>query len=454
MPGIALNGLSSGLDTGTMITQLMALERQSRTRIEYRQANTQARTDNLASVSTKLNTLKFAAQDFKLASLWSPQQTVDVSDATKISATRTGGAGTGATSIEVLGLASSSQKTFSFTSPAADETWTFGSASFTVTAGMTLDEAVLAINGEPDTGVIAVNAGGKLVVSSTTTGVASAFGWSAASLTQDSEKLGADAQYSVDGGAVQTSATNVISTAVPGVDITLKAITSSPVSVTVGNPTADRTKIAEKIKSFVEAYNSVVDTIRTLTAEKKVTDPTTSTDARKGSLYADGGLRSLQSSLRNAISGAVSGLSNTDLDQLAEIGITTGKPSETINQDSLAGKLVFDETKFNAAFSSNQTDVRKLLGGVSGTDGIAQRFESLITPYTQTGGVLSNRRTETDSELRRIRDSLADFDDRLVFKEKRLRKQFEVMEAMLARQNSIGSALASAMAGLPSTSSR
>ncbi|MBJ7519897.1 MAG: flagellar filament capping protein FliD [Solirubrobacteraceae bacterium] len=452
MAGIALNGLSSGLDTGTMISQLMQLERVGRTKLEYRQANTQARTDNLADVTSKLNTLKFRAQDFKLSSLWTPQQTVDVSDATKISATRTGGAGTGSTSIEVLGLASSSQRTFTYTSPAADETWTFGSANVNITAGMTLDETVLAINGQPDTGVIAVNAGGKLVVSSTATGAASTFGWTAAALSQDSEKLGTDAQYRVDGGALQTSSKNTISTAVPGVDITLKALTTSPVSVTVSSPTADKTKVIEKLKSFVEAYNTVVDTVKNLTGERKITDPASAADARKGSLYADNGLRSLQSSMRNAISSAMDGLTNGDLDQLAEIGITTGAASSTINQDSLAGKLVFDEAKFSAAFAANPTDVRKLLGGVSGTNGLAQRFEALIDPITQTGGVLSNRRTETDSELRRIKDSIERFDDRLVFKEQRLRKQFEVMETMLARQNSIGSALSSALAGLPSSS--
>lgn len=448
MAGIALNGLSSGLDTGTMIAQLMALERQGRTKLEYRQANTQARTDALADVTTKLNTLKFRAQDFKFGSLWAPQQTVDVSDATKISATRTGGAGVGATSIEVLALASSSQRTFSFTSPGADETWTFGSANVNITSGMTLDEAVQAINGQPDTGVIAVNAGGKLVVSSTTTGAGSAFAWSGASLSQDSEKAGTDAQYRVDGGALQTASTNTINTAVPGVDITLRAITSSPVSVTVGAPSADRTQIAAKLKSFVEAYNSVVETVRNLTTDKKVTNPSSSLEARRGSLYGDGQLRQIESTLRNAVSSALEGLTNADLDSLGKIGITTGAASPTINRDALAGKLVFDEAKFNAAFTANPTDVRKLLGGVDGVSGVAQRFEALIDPMTLSGGMLASRRTETDSELRRIRDSITRFDDRLSFKELRLRKQFEAMETLLARQNSIGNALSSALVGL------
>lgn len=448
MAGIALNGLSSGLDTGTMIAQLMAIERQGRVKLEYRQANMQARSDALADLTTKLNTLKFRASDFKFGSLWAPQQTVDVSDPTKIAATRTGGAGVGATSIEVVGLASSSQRTFTFTSPTADETWTFGSASVNITAGMTLDDAVQAINGQPDTGVIAVNAGGKLVVSSTTTGVGSAFTWSAASLTQDSERAGTDAQYRIDGGALQTSSSNTITTAIPGIELTLKAVTSSPVSVTVGAPSADRSQIAAKLRGFVEAYNSVVDTLRTLTADKKVTNPTTSTEARRGSLYADGQLQQIQSELRNAISSVVGGLTNDDLDSLGEIGISTGAASATINRDAVAGKLVFDEQKFNAAFAANPTDVRKLLGGVDGVPGIAQRFENLINPITQTGGMLASRRTETDSELRRLADSIARFDDRLSFKEARLRKQFETMETLLARQNTIGGALSSALAGL------
>jgi flagellar capping protein FliD len=62
--------------------------------------------------------------------------------------------------------------------------------------------------------------------------------------------------------------------------------------------------------------------------------------------------------------------------------------------------------------------------------------------------MLSSRRTETASELRRIQDTIERFDDRLAFKELRLRKQFEMMETLLARQNSIGGALTSALAGL------
>lgn len=441
MAGISLTGLSSGLDTGSMVTQLMNIERQGRTKLEFRQANMQARTDALADVTSKLNALKFKASDLKLGSLWAPTQTAEASDPTKIGVVRTGGAGAGATSLEVLALASSSQRTFSFTSPAAAETWTFGSASVDIAAGATIDEAILAINGVPDTGVIAVNAGGRLVVSSTTTGAASTFAWTGGALSQDSQKLGVDAQYKIDGGAIQTSATNVLSGAVPGIEVTLKGITSSPVSVMVSAPTVDKSKVIEKLKGFVEAYNTVVDTVRGLTSDKKLTSPTTTAEARRGSLYGDNGLNSMLDRMRNGIASAVDGL-GVDADQLAELGITTGAVSSVTSKESLAGKLSFDETKFNAKFAADPVGVRKLLGGVDGVDGISQRFAALIEPMTQTTGVIASRRTEADSELRRIKSSIERFDDRLIVKEERYRAQFAQMEKLLNRQQSIGADLA------------
>jgi flagellar capping protein FliD len=39
MAGIALSGLASGVDTSTIVSQLMQLERQGTTRTQYRQAN-------------------------------------------------------------------------------------------------------------------------------------------------------------------------------------------------------------------------------------------------------------------------------------------------------------------------------------------------------------------------------------------------------------------------------
>lgn len=451
MAGIALSGLASGLDTNSMVTQLMAIERQGRSRLVFQQANMQARSDALASVTTKLNSLKYAANDLKSGAVWAPTQTVTSADTSKVGVTRTGGAGAGATSVEVLGLASSSQRTFSFTSPAADDTIEFGGKTFNVAAGATVDDVVSTINGTAEAGVIAVNAGGKLVVSSTTTGAASAFTWSGSALAQDSSKAGTDAQFKLDGGAIQTSASNTVKDVIPGVEMVLKGVTSTPVSVTVTAPTTDKQAVVDKLKTFVNAYNDVVTTLRNLTSEKKVNSPSTNAEAAKGSLYGDSGLQSLYSKLRTSVSDAVSGL-GTGFNELADLGITTGKATDGINADAVAGKLTFDETAFAEKFAADPVGVRKLLGAVSGTDGIGQRFATLIEPYTQVNGLLASRKDMAASELRTIQSSIDTFDTRMEAKQKRLEAQFAAMESALDKQNKMGSALSNQLASLNSGS--
>src|SRR4051795_11015037 len=126
-PTINFGGLASGLDTNSIVDQLMAIERQPQNRLKLRQGQIDARKSALSDVASRLKNLRIAAQDLKSATLWLDTQTVDVNDATKVAATRTGGAGTGAYQLNVTQLASSSQHWYDFpTTPlAADDEITF-----------------------------------------------------------------------------------------------------------------------------------------------------------------------------------------------------------------------------------------------------------------------------------------------------------------------------------------
>src|SRR5919107_2884684 len=126
-PTINFGGLASGLDTNTIVDQLMAIERQPQNRLKLKQGQIDARKTALGDVASRLKNLRLAAQDLKSATLWLDTQTVDVNDATKVAATRTGGAGTGAYQLSVTQLASASQRWFSYptTPPASDNTLTF-----------------------------------------------------------------------------------------------------------------------------------------------------------------------------------------------------------------------------------------------------------------------------------------------------------------------------------------
>src|SRR3954452_18606255 len=122
-PTINFGGLASGLDTNTIVDQLMAIERQPQNRLKLRQGQIDAPKNALNDVMSRLKNLRLAAQDLKSPTLWLDTQTVDVNDATKVAVTRTGGAGTGAYQLTVTQLASSSQHWMNYPAapPASDD---------------------------------------------------------------------------------------------------------------------------------------------------------------------------------------------------------------------------------------------------------------------------------------------------------------------------------------------
>ncbi|MDO9353737.1 MAG: flagellar filament capping protein FliD [Solirubrobacteraceae bacterium] len=446
MAGISLSGLASGLDTDSMVTQLLASESTGRTRLAQKQVQAEQRISTLSAIQTKLATLKTATAAMRSVANWIPTQTVESSDTSTATATRTGGAGAGSYTIDVKSLASSSQKSFTFNSPSADGTLTFGTTSVNINAGASIDDAVTAIN-QAGGDVIAVNAQGKLVVSSAKTGAASTFAASGDGLTLDSERIGKDATFTVDGGSLQSSPTNAVTGALPGVDLNLKKLGSA--GITVGAPGPDTDALTTKVKAFVDAYNAVLDSARSAVNEQPVKGANNTIDLKKGTLFADQGLVRMVNSLRGGIGSDVPGLSGA-LKSLSDLGISTGAStgSATLSADAVAGKLSFDETKFKAALTSNPSKVREFLGATTGTNGFAQQFESILGPLTATGSGIADRIEQQNNSLSTLKKSLTKFDDRLATRETQLRKQFSAMESALAAAQARGSDLSAQLSRL------
>ncbi len=146
MAGIALSGLASGLDTGTMISSIIAAESTGKTLLTNQQTQAQSRITKLTAIQTKLQSLQTATNSLMSVANWAPTQTVSSSDSTIASATRNGGAAAGSYTVNVLSLASSSQKSFTYSAPGAASSLTFGSTTVNLAAGATIDDAVSAIN--------------------------------------------------------------------------------------------------------------------------------------------------------------------------------------------------------------------------------------------------------------------------------------------------------------------
>ena len=151
----------------------MAIDRQPETQLKNQQQGLQAQKTALTSIQTALQTLALNASALDDPGLWSNSQTVTSSDATRVSATMgpSGGAGVGGYQVSVSQLANSSQRTFTYASPAAAETITIDGHQTAIAANASIDDFVSAVNSDSNATVYAAKTDtGTVVLSSRTSG--------------------------------------------------------------------------------------------------------------------------------------------------------------------------------------------------------------------------------------------------------------------------------------------
>jgi flagellar hook-associated protein 2 len=251
----------------------------------------------------------------------------------------------------------------------------------------------------------------------------------------------------VDGGAVKESQSNVVKDAIAGVQLTLKGVTGGAAAITVGAPGMDAAKVKEKVTAFVDAYNDLIKTSRGFLDEKRIPNVESAEDATAGVLFGDTGLSSMLTRMRTMVGGTVAG-NPTAMDELRELGISTGSATGgTARADSKTGLLTIDDDQLTKALQDPQA-VRKMLGGITGTDGFAQQMEGLIKTYTGATGTLTGRISQGDSQMKSLTDQMTAEDTRLSARETRLKTQFSAMESALAAAQAQGSWLSAQLANL------
>jgi flagellar hook-associated protein 2 len=462
--GLQLSGLASGLDTDSIVQQLMAIERLPEKQMQVKKSQSQARQQLLQDFQTKLKALASAAGALGDVTLWAPKQTVTSSDSSRVSAVMTSGAGVGGTTIDVQRVASSQQRSYTYvTNAGAADTITFRDpvsgnpigSPITIAAGSDINAAVAAINASADAPVYAAVVGtNQIYLSSKTTGAAGAFTVDPSSTTLTGETLvqqGLPALYSINGGAQQSSDSNTLTSAIPGVTLTLTGATpaGSPVTINVTAPAVDQSAVKAAVHAFVDSYNGILDWIRSKTQEKVVPNPQTAADYLQGVLHGDSMLTDLQYQMRSMVSATISdvpGLPST-MNSLLNLGISTGATTgdSTFSKDAVAGKLTVDDTKLAAALTSDPTNAKKLLAGIGGTGGFATDFQGILTPLTQVSGVLDTRiQGETDSQ-NDLTQQISDMEDRLKIRENMLKAQFTAMEQAMSQSQTLQAQLFASM---------
>jgi flagellar hook-associated protein 2 len=456
----SISGLASGIDTASIVSALMGVAKQPEVRIQNQITVEQARQQAYSAVLGELKDLTTSYQALTDVGTWASTQAVTSSNPAAVTATRTGGAAAGSYAVTVSNLARANQYTSGgATSAAAADvihlTTSAGQTDVAVNAGDSLDAIAGHINQTVGSPVYATLFNGNLVLSNKQTGVSNAVtvttdGGSGISFAQTQAAL--DATYTVEGGAPQTSSSNTVANALPGVSLNLLGATGgSPVTINVGQPAPDTDGITTKLQAFATKYNSVLEDVKSRLEEQPVAHAKTDADRTQGVLYGDSGLQRLLSQLRNAFSDTITSTTSppSPYSSVAQVGLSTGAAVGTgdLSSDSIDGKLSVDTNAFSTALNANFDQVKALFTNATGsysTEGLGQRLAGILSPYTSSsalGGYLS---TEVDNETNVIQDlqaQVTDWDQRLALKQQTLQAQFVAMESALSQSQSTSAGL-------------
>lgn len=234
------------------------------------------------------------------------------------------------------------------------------------------------------------------------------------------QTAGKDSQFTINGGAVETRNTNEVADAIGGVTLNFLSLGTSTVTVS-----SDDDKILEGVKTFIEEFNASVATLRSMTASG-------------GNLAGDGGLRNIESYLRQNVFEQIAGISG-DFKSLVDIGITTGTDFDSAS----SAELKLDEDKLRDALRTGRVNVESLFTNSNGT-GIADRFFEYLDEATKVTGYLNSRvRTNgtIDQQIKQLNEQVERIEGRLEQRETRLRRQFNRLEQMSSSFQSQNSAL-------------
>jgi flagellar hook-associated protein 2 len=469
---VTLTGMASGLDTDSIISQLMQVESQKTNIITNRQSQVKAHQSDLTAIKTKVDALKTAAAALSDTSTWKASQTTTSSDPTHVDVALISGAGIGGHTISVSKLASSAQHGYTFAKNAAagqitlfygtdPNAATASKVSISVPANATAADVATAVNAREDSPVYAAvvtdGTNERLVFSSRKTGASSDFsvdtsGLATNQLSEDTayKRTGTtlNASFTLDDETTpRTSETNIITNAIPGAQLTLKGITTSPASINTTAAAIDQAAVTKKVQAFVDAYNAVVTTTRGDLNEKSVPKATTNDELVAGQLFGDMGLDSMLGQLKSQMTQTVSGLG---LGSLADLGITIPKSTgAAVTQDAKDGKLTFDSSKLTTQLNTDWTKVRDLFSGKGTTKGISSLISSYVDSQTGTNGILTGRISSDDKQISDFDDQITKMNDRMTAESDRLKAQFAAMESAMAQSQSQQAWLTSQIASLP-----
>jgi flagellar hook-associated protein 2 len=454
MSTISSTGIGSGLQIDTLVSKLVAAERSAgQTRIDNKKGKLTEQFSAMATLMGGMSAFQASLNSLVSSSSFD-SRSVTVSDETAFTAKATSSAAAGSYDVQVEQLAKAAQlgsKEFAAASTTVGTgtlTISVGASSFKIEVGeggSSLANIRDAINkSAANTGVQASLLtdvkGTHLVLTSVKSGEDHALTVSASGGDGGLKKL----EYDPDGSGLKNmevrteaqdaivfvsgyeihSDSNSVGNAIEGVTLTLKAPTQEDSTVLL-NVDRDDAAIQDAAKKFVDSYNSLASTIKSLSKYDVSTDTA-------GTLLGDAMLRNIDSQVRKLISSPVAGVSGS-YTTLASLGLTT----------QADGKLKLDATRFKAALNANPGAVSDVF---TSSNGVAVKLADLMGAKTATAGEVTVRSSNITDSLVDLKSQQDALNARMKVVEARYYKQFNALDSLLAQMNSTATSLDSWLA--------
>mgnify|MGYP003700397499 FL=1 len=452
---ISSPGLGSGLDVSSLVEQLVAIEQQPLVRLATQEVGFQAQISAYGSLRSALSTFESSLNSVNTLSDFRALK-ASSSNADVFSASAGTSAAKGTYSLTVDRIAEN-HRLGSNSYFADTNTTTIGSEGETLTitqdgdsfdvayGGKTLAEVRDLINeSSANTGVTASilkdDLGSRLLLSADDTGsdsfvttsysAADPFSFTTLNTDRDSDlsvtAADLDAVLSVDGVFTATRSSNTIKDVVQGVTINL--VDAGTSTLTVKEDTA---AVETSVQKFVDAYNTVLTTIRSL---------------REGALSDDANsLFAMENQIRQVFNSPLSG--NGTFSSIYEIGISSTFVLGGASKDN--GKLNLDSSALLDALNTDRDSVANLFADVD--KGLIPKLESVLGGFVDFEGFIDGKTDSLNRRIDSIEISRESMTRRIESFEARLLKEFNSLDTLVAQLQVSGNFLSQQLSLLQPT---
>jgi flagellar hook-associated protein 2 len=224
---------------------------------------------------------------------------------------------------------------------------------------------------------------------------------------------------------------NAVVDAAQGVTLNLSKTGTTSLVVT-----RDSDAIKSSVQALVTAYNNIQSAAKSLTAFD--TDAGTS-----AALTGDSTLRSIQSSLRSMLGGAMDD-GNGGKITLIDAGIS-------FNKD---GTMALDDTKLTKALKDNLGGVTAMFSSTADSGGIGKQVSDYVDKLTKTDGALKSAQDGITKTLKDLEGDYSRVQDRVTATVARYKAQFTQLDLMVSQMNRTASYLTQQFNALNNSNSK